>query len=186
LGLAAANHPKVGIVAPFQSGAFESSRVRTCVGRKADWQIIINSSVSVISIIRMKSISTFDMDNVTDSMSAPMMWSILEPELGIVFCNLPVLPPLFPRHFSSWFSRSHIVGGSTTLAGTDANKDCFLRFWGSSHECTVAGGRASEIFEMADWREREADSASAGSQVGILEDGTAQGIMVKTEFRVQY
>jgi hypothetical protein len=128
------------------------------------------------------------MDNITHSMSLPMMWSIVEPELGIICCNLPVLPPLFPRYISSWFSRSHIVPGSTTLAGTNANKDCFLRFWGSTHECTVAGGRASEAFEIPDWREREADSAPASSQVRIVgdEDGTAQGILVKTEFRVQY
>ncbi|KAF2087760.1 hypothetical protein K490DRAFT_65599 [Saccharata proteae CBS 121410] len=61
--------------------------------------------ITIISIIRIESLLAISFTDPTWTLPSGLMWTVLEPELGIINANLPVIRPLlvslFPRIFGS-------------------------------------------------------------------------------------
>jgi hypothetical protein len=134
----------------------------------------------------MKSLLTLDFADVTYSLPLPLMWSIIEPELGLVCANLPILPPIWAPYvppspsLSSTCRRAKI----TALSTPNAANDHFERLQGTSQECSViTGERTSEEFEMPGSDERNGSETACESTQS--ETGGPR-IKVKTEVRVEY
>lgn len=144
----------------------------------------------------MKSVLKYNPNDTASTLTLPVLWSVLEPELGVICSNLPLFPPLFSKYISPWASKyipSRFLrsDGWRSSALDDANKDHFGSFWASNNECKVATGNGEEEVELSrysPWRDgdREAGNDSASSQVGIagVTVTPPPRIMVKKEFHV--
>ncbi|KAF2679668.1 hypothetical protein K458DRAFT_346656, partial [Lentithecium fluviatile CBS 122367] len=71
---------KLGLIAVFATGFF----------------------VCVVSIVRLHSLLTIDYNDATHSVTSALIWSMLEPSVGITLACVPVLKNLIPRVFSSF------------------------------------------------------------------------------------
>jgi hypothetical protein len=134
----------------------------------------------------MKSLLTLDFADVTYSLPLPLMWSVIEPELGLVCANLPVLSPIWAPYLPSPpYLPSHRGATITPLSTSSAANDHFERLQGTSQECSViTGERTSEEFEM----EGSCDGNGCGMDYceSAQRDTAGPRIKVKTEVRVEY
>lgn len=65
---------------------------------------LLSNSVSIISIIRLKSLMEIDFENITKSVQMGVMWTIIEPELAIICANMPLLKTILARMMPGLFS----------------------------------------------------------------------------------
>ncbi|KAJ5538962.1 hypothetical protein N7513_007294 [Penicillium frequentans] len=67
--------------------------------------------VSIVSILRLKSLMDINFENITESVQMGVMWTIVEPELAIIYANMPVfksiLSTLAPTLFSTGRKEYH-------------------------------------------------------------------------------
>lgn len=59
-------------------------------------------SVCIISAVRLHALLTVDYNDATYSVTTALIWSMLEPSLGIILACVPVLKNLVPRVFSGF------------------------------------------------------------------------------------
>ncbi|KAJ5885374.1 hypothetical protein N7495_009884 [Penicillium taxi] len=60
--------------------------------------------VSIISLIRLKSLMVINFSNITESVQMGVMWTIVEPELAIICANMPLLKTILSTFAPSLFS----------------------------------------------------------------------------------
>ncbi|KAJ5175433.1 uncharacterized protein N7482_001310 [Penicillium canariense] len=60
--------------------------------------------VSIISIVRLKSLMEIDFTNITRSVQMGVMWTVIEPELAIICANMPLLKAILSRMLPGLFS----------------------------------------------------------------------------------
>ena len=65
------------------------------------------SSVSIVSIVRLHVLLTVDYNDATYSVTGALIWSMLEPSIGIILACVPILKNLIPKIFST------LSGGSS-------------------------------------------------------------------------
>ncbi|KAJ5812170.1 hypothetical protein N7474_008471 [Penicillium riverlandense] len=67
--------------------------------------------VSIISIIRLKSLMEIDFTDITYSVQMGVMWTVIEPELAIICSNMPLLKTVLSRMAPGLFSASRTKYG---------------------------------------------------------------------------
>jgi hypothetical protein len=74
-------------------------------------------SVSIISVIRLKSLMEIDFSDITYSVQMGVMWTTLEPQLAIICANMPflktILTKMVPGLFSTNRTKQSITGQQT-------------------------------------------------------------------------
>lgn len=92
--------------APTRSHLRVSSRLASCMylsppGYKSRTAYLtaISSSICIISVLRMKSLLTVSYTDITYSVVDALIWSMLEPALGIALACMPIIRPLFSKIF---------------------------------------------------------------------------------------
>lgn len=61
--------------------------------------IISYISIFIVSIIRLKSLVTVSYADITYSVPDALIWSMLEPSLGLTLASIPIMRPVFSKIF---------------------------------------------------------------------------------------
>jgi hypothetical protein len=99
----------------------------------------------MISIVRLHALLTVDYNDATYSVTSALIWSMLEPSLGIILACVPVLKNLVPALFDSF-------SGSSAQLNNNASRRTARRF------------HAHDEYPLTSVDERE-DVHSSGTQV---------------------
>ena len=141
----------------------------------------------VVSILRINALTATDYTDITFSASFPLLWSFLEPAIGITVASAPIMRPLFERIFPDTVifhkDRSQKNNGHTnfTLLEEPAYP---LHHLDAQNESTVSSsGRCQP---------REKILANNSVDLRTMEDtlvsnpDMANGIVVKSEWSTQH
>jgi hypothetical protein len=71
-------------------------------------------SIFIISIIRLKSLVTVSYEDITYSVPDALIWSMLEPSLGLTLASIPIMRPVFSKIFPD-----NTQQGNTGLSNTN-------------------------------------------------------------------
>ena len=117
-------------------------------------------SVCVISVFRLKSLLNVSFTDLTYTVTDGLIWSLLEPTLGLVSACLPTMRPLFSRLFPDrLLNRSK--GNKSSKSGMDHRT--FDRLDEQGYSLVVVNGGASDP-------SRRMDSKIISNSVRSLDD----------------
>lgn len=138
-------------------------------------------SVVIISAIRLYSLVEVDMTDATFTIPLPILWSALEPCLGITLACIPLLRPLFGSNTQPGSAKYNTFGNAIETIGQKRSLGRFekLRYNASATQSSTVSGRRHPLGPAGQFRndpvkyEACVKSLESGSPIAYeLEDST--------------
>lgn len=143
------------------------------------------SSICIVSIVRTVSLTRLTYADITYSVPVPLIWSMLEPTLGITLACLPVIRPLFLRGTGSTRNQS----GSYPSSGSRFDGRNFQNI-DQQQLYPLKGAKRETVIRHTSQEEESLDVSSLQSDEAkqLPDSSTAHldsGITVRQEFRMK-
>lgn len=105
--------------------------------------------MSVIALVRIASLTTLDLNNLTGTMVYAVFWSALEPNMGIICVSLPMLGPLWSSCAVRFKTQQEPSGPSAgSFQPASKNSKAFNRLH-DSHEMDTMYTRSDDVYTGA-------------------------------------
>jgi len=174
---------KLGLMVIFSLGILYEAFRPAITSVKISADLCDLASISIISVIRLQALQAISFDDPTFTLPMGLMWSTLEPELGIIAASLPIIRPAFTYIFPKWFGTSKDNSDSRSGPKSLERPQHFERIEDDNYPLTHMdrGTRTNEISGQSGLSHTPISARSLSDN----SKAAKSGIIVRTEWNVE-